>query len=124
MLTQSTGASLAVRHLDTEMHFDWSLVNATSKKDTAIAEYRPPILWAAFYNDCEHEVYEVASGHRVTLTYNLYIYRGQGYLAGAAPKLNPTQLPLYTDLKYALATPGFLKRGSYDRAYITRTPQY
>ncbi len=30
------------------------------------------IKWAAFYSDCEHEVLEVTSGHRITLTYNLY----------------------------------------------------
>lgn len=30
------------------------------------------IQFAAFYSDVEHEVLEVHSGHRVTLTYNLY----------------------------------------------------
>lgn len=30
------------------------------------------IQFAAFYSDVEHEVLEVQSGHRVTLTYNLY----------------------------------------------------
>ena len=31
------------------------------------------IEWVAFYSDCEHEVFEVTKGHRITLTYNLYI---------------------------------------------------
>ena len=36
------------------------------------AEKGEAIKWAAFYSDCEHEVLEVISGHRITLTYNLY----------------------------------------------------
>ncbi|KAI0276031.1 hypothetical protein BGY98DRAFT_935363 [Russula aff. rugulosa BPL654] len=35
-------------------------------------ERQPSIRYAAFFSDIEHEVTPVISGHRVTLTYNLY----------------------------------------------------
>ncbi|KAF2218602.1 hypothetical protein BDZ85DRAFT_270061 [Elsinoe ampelina] len=54
------GGSLEVRHLDHKKTFDWA------------SESKTAIQWAAFYSDCEHEVQQVTSGHRVTLTYNLY----------------------------------------------------
>ena len=34
---------------------------------------RPSVRWCAFYGDCEHEILPVTKGHRVTVTYNLYI---------------------------------------------------
>lgn len=82
--------------------FDWSTTD-----DAAPAE----IKWAAFYSDCEHEVHEVNSGHRVTLTYSLYLTRDAGHLAGASPVLESTQLPLYEGLQTALDNPGFLRHG-------------
>ena len=47
-------------HQGQETICDWS-----AKKGEAIQ-------LAAFYSDCEHEVLEVISGYRITLTYNLY----------------------------------------------------
>ncbi|KAL2273528.1 hypothetical protein FJTKL_04434 [Diaporthe vaccinii] len=63
---QHEGGQLVARHKGKEMTFDWG--NSTQS-----------IQFAAFYSDVEHEVLEVHSGHRVTLTYNLYAVRG-GYL--------------------------------------------
>lgn len=54
------GGELAVRHDERTEAFDWAKKSGESS-----------IQWAAFYSDCEHEVFEVKSGHRVTLTYNL-----------------------------------------------------
>lgn len=84
--------------------FDWSTTD-----DAAPAE----IKWAAFYSDCEHEVHEVTFGHRVTLTYNLYLTRGAGHLAGASSALDSTKLPLYKGLHTALENPRILRRGEY-----------
>lgn len=84
--------------------FDWS-----TTRGAAPAE----IKWAAFYSDCEHEVHEVTSGHRVTLTYNLYLTRGVGHFAGAPSALDSTQLPLYEGLRTALENPRLLRRGGY-----------
>ncbi|KAK4695497.1 hypothetical protein P7C71_g2267, partial [Lecanoromycetidae sp. Uapishka_2] len=47
--------------LNERFEYDWS------NEDADV------ISWAAFYSDCEHEVQEVESGHRITLTYNLYV---------------------------------------------------
>ena len=44
-----------------KVEFDWSTSD----------EFAGTMKWAAFFSDREHEVDEVASGHRVTLTYNL-----------------------------------------------------
>lgn len=54
------GGQLRVAHQGRETICDWS------------AQKGEAIKWAAFYSDCEHEVLEVISGHRITLTYNLY----------------------------------------------------
>ena len=54
------GGQLRIAHQGRETVCDWS------------AEKGDAVQWAAFYSDCEHEVLEVVSGHRITLTYNLY----------------------------------------------------
>jgi hypothetical protein len=40
------------------------------------AKGRPSIGYVAFFSDVEHEVAPVISGHRITLTYNLYFDDG------------------------------------------------
>lgn len=82
--------------------FDWSTIDNTQPAQ---------IKWAAFYSDCHHEVYEVTAGHRITLTYNLFLTRGVGHLAGASPTLDCTRLPLYRSLKVAQENPSFFRRG-------------
>ncbi|KAF2117252.1 hypothetical protein BDV96DRAFT_490085 [Lophiotrema nucula] len=94
------GGQLVVRHRAKSMKFDWS-------------KARDSIQWAAFYSDCEHEVLEVSSGHRITLTYNLYVTRGVGDLAGDCPALDVQTLPLYREVKRALANPDFMAEGGY-----------
>lgn len=86
MLTRSTGGELAVSHAKQEITFDWSTVKG---------ETQAGVKWTAFYSDYEHEVYEVTAGYRVTLTYNPFITRGAGHLAGATSALDPRQLPLF-----------------------------
>jgi hypothetical protein len=70
----SVGGQLAVRHAGKEVVFDWS---TTGEDQTGKGA---KVQWAAFYSDCEHEVYEVTSGHRLTLTYNLFVTRSLGYV--------------------------------------------
>ena len=95
------GGELVVRKGGKEVFFDWS-------SDTV--DEAPVIKCAAFYSDCEHEVLEVKSGHRVTLTYNLYsTIPVSDQLAGNSDGLlDPTHLPLYEPLKLTLDTPSFL----------------
>ena len=103
------GGQLAVRSAFKELLFDWSTSGNISEDGT---EDRPCIKWAAFYSDCEHEVYEVTAGNRITLTYNLYITRGAGHLAGHTAALDPAQLPLYNVLDNALQAAAFLTQGT------------
>ncbi|GAB1316186.1 Fe2OG dioxygenase domain-containing protein [Madurella fahalii] len=86
---QFKGGALEVRHQGKTVTFDWSSTKVEGGNN------RPAINWAAFYSDCEHEIFEVTEGHRLTLTYNLYSVRGNGQLGGNYPWLDPTQLPLY-----------------------------
>ncbi|OBR04864.1 Oxidoreductase [Colletotrichum higginsianum IMI 349063] len=75
---------LAVRHEGKTHTFDWS--------DKTANEAQPSIKWAALYSDCEHEVFEVTKGHRVTLTQSA---------------LDPTSLPLYRQVKNLISSERF-----------------
>ncbi|KAG6354511.1 hypothetical protein INS49_004528 [Diaporthe citri] len=97
---QHEGGKLVARHKGKEMAFDWG--NSTQS-----------IQFAAFYSDVEHEVLEVHSGHRVTLTYNLYAVRGNGLLTGHCPTLDAKQLPLYQSACEMLGCQKFMSEGGY-----------
>ncbi|KAK3656072.1 hypothetical protein LTR56_003204 [Elasticomyces elasticus] len=99
------GGELIVRHEKKEVLFDWSTEDSNAED--------AGVKWAAFYSDCEHEVFEVTAGHRITLTYNLHATNGAGNVVGNIPAglLDPTQLPLYGLLKSALETPSFFSNG-------------
>ncbi|KAF9474004.1 hypothetical protein BDN70DRAFT_885332 [Pholiota conissans] len=64
--TPHSGGSLLFRHRNTEYIFDSAAAVSSSSPKTPYAAF------AAFFSDVEHEVTEVTSGHRVSLTYNLY----------------------------------------------------
>jgi hypothetical protein len=74
----------------------------------------------AFYSDCEHEVLEVTSSHRLTLTYNLHVRRGLGQLAGFCKVLDPKQLSMYKEAQDALATPDFMPQGTNNPLFSKR----
>ena len=61
--TPHEGGALVLRHSDEEFTFDAAAL--LSKRPSSIA-------YVAFFSDVEHEVLPVVSGHRVTLTYNLF----------------------------------------------------
>ncbi|KAL8636521.1 MAG: hypothetical protein Q9226_009245 [Calogaya cf. arnoldii] len=69
------------------------------------------IHWAAFYGDCEHEVYEVTAGHRITLTYNLYAHEQLGGIFESPSTIDMNCLTLYDPVKEALASPEFFPKG-------------
>lgn len=98
------GGQLVVGNAGQSLVFDWSRTDKTRPAE---------IKWAAFYSDRQHEVHEVTSGHRITLTYNLFLTRGNGHLAGASSALDCTQLPLYKHLEEALENPRFFHRGIF-----------
>ena len=68
--TPHEGGALFLRHRGQEWVFD------SGRELTA--SHQPTIGYVAFYSDVEHEVAPVISGHRVTLTYNLYFNNGPG----------------------------------------------
>ena len=66
--TPHEGGALFLRHRGHEWIFD------SGRELAAVRE--PAIGYVAFFSDVEHEVGHVISGHRVTLTYNLYFDKG------------------------------------------------
>ncbi|KXH68065.1 oxidoreductase [Colletotrichum salicis] len=90
------GGELAVRRPGNTHTFDWAI-----NSDESLVQ------WAAFSSDCEHEVFEVRSGHRITLTYNLYATAANGDLAGQASAFSPTSLPLYNQILAMLTSDKF-----------------
>ncbi|KAI1087326.1 hypothetical protein F5B19DRAFT_77861 [Rostrohypoxylon terebratum] len=106
------GGQLIVRHAGHSVTYDWS---ASKAKEGAPSQ----LQWAAFYSDCEHEVLELTEGHRLTLTYNLYVTPGVGQLAGNSPALDVSSLPLYREVRNALDTLAFMPKGGIIGIYCT-----
>ena len=66
--TPHEGGALHLRHRGHEWIFD-SGQALTAKSQSSIG-------YVAFFSDIEHEVAPVTSGHRITLTYNLFFDDG------------------------------------------------
>ncbi|KAM5535777.1 hypothetical protein V8D89_010591 [Ganoderma adspersum] len=104
--TPHEGGALVLRHGNKEFTFDAAA--ALSGRTNSIA-------YIAFFSDVEHEVLPVRSGHRVTLTYNLFY----GSLRTPAPPthLAASQPPhasasaVQADLAALLDDPTFLPDG-------------
>ncbi|OTB12107.1 hypothetical protein K445DRAFT_67065 [Daldinia sp. EC12] len=105
------GGQLEVRHNGKTISFDWSKLDMN----------QPSIQWAAFYSDCEHEVLQVQSGHRITLTYNLYATRGNGELTSHPKPLDLGQLPLYNHIHSIIGQEKFMPDGGYLGFYTTHS---
>lgn len=103
------GGQLEVRHEGRTLTFDWSMPETS----------RPEIQWAAFYSDCEHEVLEVTSGHRITLTYNLYASTVTETRQVGNGVVDPAQLPLYGTLHALFLQENFMPDGGYLGAYAS-----
>ncbi|KAK3356464.1 hypothetical protein B0T25DRAFT_419136, partial [Lasiosphaeria hispida] len=74
--------------------------------------YGNAIRWVAFYSDCEHEVLPVSSGHRVALTYHLYVSAHMGGLT--QPRLqipNSKAYHVYCGVKNILSSPMVMRCG-------------
>jgi hypothetical protein len=63
--TPHEGGALILRHDNKEWTFDSNILLQGAKS--------PSVAYVAFFSDVEHEVMTVTSGHRVTLTWNLYL---------------------------------------------------
>ncbi|KAG7097982.1 hypothetical protein E1B28_005290 [Marasmius oreades] len=102
--TPHTGGQLVLRHDDKEHNFDSGTVlsNSPSPNDT--------IAYIAFFSDVEHEVLPVTSGHRITLTYNLYFSKSTAQVPDSllAPHTN---FKLRDTISALLDNPQFLPKG-------------
>ncbi|KAI5805614.1 hypothetical protein DFH27DRAFT_460310, partial [Peziza echinospora] len=91
---------------------DWG---ASSAVDGGDGEQKIKCPWAAFYSEIEHEIHPVTSGHRLTLTYNLYFRppSTSGEVARPLPTpLDPSLHPFHTTPHLLLDTdPTFLPTG-------------
>jgi hypothetical protein len=104
------GGALFLRHRGQEWTFD-------SGKALEAAKDQPSIGYVAFFSDIEHEVTPVTSGHRITLTYNLYFDDGGPVSPNDAvsehlisPKL-PNQVRFCDAFAALLGNPEFLADG-------------
>jgi 2-oxoglutarate-Fe(II)-dependent oxygenase superfamily protein len=82
--TPHEGGALLIRHRGQEWTFDSSSALSTAPPSS--------VGYIAFFSDVEHEVTPVVSGHRVTLTYNLYFDDDDG--CGRAPVGELTSEPV------------------------------
>ncbi|KAI7330852.1 hypothetical protein KC340_g4065 [Hortaea werneckii] len=116
-----SGGELVVRHQRQEIIHDWGRINNNNANiiapaAAAAAAEPPAINWTAFHSDCAHEVLPLHTGHRLTLTYNLFLSHGTGLLnlPHLLPhRLTPHHLPLAPHLHRALANPDFKPDGGY-----------
>jgi hypothetical protein len=104
------GGALFPRHHGHEWIFDSSQALATVDQ--------PTIGYGAFFSDIEHEVAPVTSGHRITLTYNLYFDHGCGPVSendAVSKHLIPPELPNQEGFREAfnalLGNPEFMADG-------------
>jgi hypothetical protein len=101
--TPHEGGALLLRHGDQEWTFDSGQALATNRE--------PSIGYVAFFSDIEHEVAPVISGHRITLTYNLYFDDGPVPGKGV-PHLQPENEGAFHEVfKGLLEDPEFLPDG-------------
>ncbi|KAI1954612.1 hypothetical protein LOZ59_004814 [Ophidiomyces ophidiicola] len=79
------------------------------------------IQWAAFYSDCELEIERVTEGHRVTLTYNLFITEPVAAGIIQPSLIDPCSLPLYGHLDSLLSSPRFMNKGGVIGIYCSHS---
>ncbi|PYH85821.1 hypothetical protein BO82DRAFT_326637 [Aspergillus uvarum CBS 121591] len=95
-----SGGRLTVRHGGQQSAFDWSEASQFA------------IQWAAFYSDCEHEIETITEGHRLTLTYNLYITQAPtAKIDASSLVLQPQSFPLYNAMHEIFSNPRFMEQG-------------
>ncbi|KAF5374123.1 hypothetical protein D9615_008858 [Tricholomella constricta] len=105
--TPYEGGALVLRHNDEEWTFDSAALTREQAK--------PSIAYIAFFSDVDHEVAVVTSGHRVTLTYNLYLEDTplREKLPASIKPVAADDSVFHTALSKALDDPSFLPNGGY-----------
>ncbi|KAI0738190.1 hypothetical protein C8Q80DRAFT_1347846 [Daedaleopsis nitida] len=107
--TPHEGGEFVFRH-DGE---EWT-IDAAKMLSAYVDTERPRLAYVAFFSDVEHEVLPVKSGHRVTITYNLYWATPPVTLSSELSVLYPrhsSQSNVKDVLKGLLDDPTFLPDG-------------
>ncbi|TDL25167.1 hypothetical protein BD410DRAFT_837405 [Rickenella mellea] len=102
--TLHNGGALMLSHKDESTIFDSGKMLQSNSPGV--------VAYVAFFSDVDHEVREVTSGHRVTITYNLY-FKSTGS-ATTPPKdadEDPREVRLKAMLNSLLADANFLPQG-------------
>ncbi|KAJ7876936.1 hypothetical protein B0H14DRAFT_3436396 [Mycena olivaceomarginata] len=118
--TSHTGGALTLEHNGKTWTFD-------SAAELSVRAVSPGLAYVAFYSDVTHAVERVQTGHRVTLTYNLFLIdkdaaRGGVIRPGASP-----ESAAESALRKLLANPAFLPGGgflAYGLSHQYPMPQY
>ncbi|KAK7046439.1 Fe2OG dioxygenase domain-containing protein [Favolaschia claudopus] len=104
--TAHEGGGLTLEHDGKAWTFD-------SAKELSASKSTPAIAYVAFYSDVTHAVEPVKSGHRVTLTYNLFL-KDEGKSPDVGARLVPSHNPdriFEETLRALLADAEFLPTG-------------
>ncbi|KAJ7186428.1 hypothetical protein C8R46DRAFT_1272968 [Mycena filopes] len=101
--TAHNGGALSLEHGGTTWTFD-------SVAELAAAR-GPALAYVAFYSDVTHAVQTVHSGHRVTLTYNLFLLDHTARRAPANRIIPAPEQTLEASLRALLADPLFMPQG-------------
>ena len=107
--TRHEGGELVFRQQGEEFKFDpaHALKDALDDDDNDV----PPVAYATFFSDVEHEVLEVRSGYRVTLTWNLYLV--QDHYPDFVTAVTPFEIALTKAFQNLLDDGSFLPDGGY-----------
>ena len=98
-----TGCHLVLRKEDKDFIFQSEQILSGDPHDQ--------IAYAAFFSDGEHEVLPVTSGHRITLTYNLYQAKKMDTISLLVSEYSI--MPLRRAFSEALSKPDFMPNGGY-----------
>ncbi|KAI8849220.1 hypothetical protein BC829DRAFT_351266, partial [Chytridium lagenaria] len=99
--TQFMGGELVVRRGEQSHSIDWANQDPASSS----------LKWAAFYSDVEHEIHEITSGHRITLTYNIHRLE-PAELLHKVHTVDIKSLPMFRMFENALSDPTFAPNGT------------
>ena len=101
--TAHSGGELVFRQNGTEFKFDSAAAVDLGSESSG----SPSVAFAAFFSDVTHEVLQVRSGYRVTLTWNLYFTND----SVGTQVTSALERSLTDALRAVLADAAFLPRG-------------
>ncbi|KAJ7882410.1 hypothetical protein B0H14DRAFT_1474577, partial [Mycena olivaceomarginata] len=118
--TSHTGGALTLEHNGKTWTFD-------SAAELSVRAVGPGLAYVAFYSDVTHAVERVQTGHRVTLTYNLFLVDKDAARGGVIRPGPSPESAAESALRKLLANPAFLPGGgflAYGLSHQYPMPQY